>query len=84
MNHADLRAKVWEEIEHIPDDKILELYQLVQGFRVSAEPTAAHPIAFAGCWSDLPEAIYGDFLSDINDRRRQAFSERRDRESNPD
>ncbi|PSB28953.1 hypothetical protein [Stenomitos frigidus] len=84
MNHANLRAKVWEEIEHIPDNKILELYQLVHGFRVSAEPTAANPMSFAGCWSDLPEGIYSDLLNDVHDRRQQAFSERRDRESNSD
>ena len=84
MNLADLRAKVWEEIEHVPDDKLVELYHLVQTFRQLIEPTISDTMSFAGCWSDLPEDIYSDFLNDLSDRRQQAFSERRTREARPD
>ncbi|MGV0025568.1 hypothetical protein [Phormidesmis priestleyi] len=84
MNLADLRAKVWEEIEHIPDEKLVELYHLVQTFRHRPEPAVPDPMSFAGCWSDLPEDLYREFLNDLSDRRQQAFSERRARENCPD
>ena len=84
MNLADLRAKVWEEIEHVPDDKLVELYHLVQTFPQPIEPTISDTMSFAGCWSDRPEDIYSDFLNDLSDRRQKAFSERRTREARPD
>jgi hypothetical protein len=73
MNLTDLRAKVWEEIEHVPDEKLVELYHLVQTFWRSTEPSIADPMSFAGCWSDLPEDIHNDFLDDLSDRRQQAL-----------
>lgn len=84
MNNADLRAKVQQEIEQVPDEKLVELYHLVQSFRQSGEPTLSNTMSFAGCWSDLPEEVYNEFLDDLSDRRHQAFLERRTREARPD
>lgn len=69
MDLADLRAKVWEEIEHVPDDQLTELYDLVQTIRHRATPAIADPLSFAGCWSDLPDAIYDELLNDVSDHR---------------
>jgi hypothetical protein len=87
MKRSDLRTKVWEEIVNVPDDKLVELYHLVQTFRQHSESTIAHTpnvMTFAGCWSNLSEDIYSEFLSNLDDRRQQAFSERRFRETSPD
>jgi hypothetical protein len=86
MKLTDLRAKVWEEIAHIPDSKLVELYHLVQTFRQDSEPpnvdaTSIDTMSFAGCWNDLPDDIYNDLLDDLGNRRQQAFSERRSRET---
>ncbi len=32
---------------------------------------------FAGCWNDMPEEVFDEFISDIVHRRKQAFSGRR-------
>jgi hypothetical protein len=84
MNFANLRTQVWEAIEQVPDENIAELYQLVQTFRQHGALPVADTMSFAGCWSDLPEPVYSDFLRDLDDRRQQAFSERRSRETCPD
>jgi hypothetical protein len=31
---------------------------------------------FAGCWKDMPEKIFNEFLQDIGQRRKKAFSRR--------
>lgn len=87
MNDSDLKTKVLEEIEHIPADQLSELYNLVHSFRLSSESNRTSPqsiVQFAGCWSELPNEIYADWLDDISCRRQQAFSQRTHREARPD
>ncbi len=87
MNDSDLKTKVLEEIEHIPADQLSELYNLVHSFRLSSESNRTSPqsiMQFAGCWNELPNEIYADWLDDISFRRQQAFSQRHHREARPD
>jgi hypothetical protein len=87
MNLSELRAKVAEEIEQVPDDKLMELYTLIHGFRLNSKAsssTAKTNMQYAGCWSDLPDEMYSEFLEDVAMRRHQAFSERRNRENSLD
>ncbi|NEQ21247.1 MAG: hypothetical protein F6K28_18890 [Microcoleus sp. SIO2G3] len=83
MNVSKLRAKLVEEIQNIPEDKLTELLKLIHAFKLKSEP-ASFPnnsiMNFAGCWNDLPEDIYTEFIDDISLRRQQAFSQRQNRE----
>lgn len=84
MNVSQLRAKVIEEIQNIPEDKLTELLRLIHAFRLRSEP-ASFPrnsiMNFAGCWNDLPKDTYTEFIDDISGRRQQAFSQRQNREA---
>lgn len=84
MNVSKLRAKVVEEIQNIPEEKLSELLKLIHAFKLKSEP-ASFPhnsiMNFAGCWNDLPEDTYTEFLDDISLRRQQAFSQRQNREA---
>ncbi|MEQ9482931.1 hypothetical protein [Coleofasciculus sp. F4-SAH-05] len=84
MNISDLRTKVFEEIQSVPDDRLIELLEVIHSFRLRSEPASTHiqPIMkFAGCWRELPNETYTEFLDDISQRRQQAFQERQNRET---
>jgi hypothetical protein len=38
MNVSELRAKVVEEIQNIPEDKLTELLKLIHAFKLRSEP----------------------------------------------
>lgn len=84
MNISDLKTKVFEEIQQIPDNKRIELLNLIHAFRLRSKPAPSQPqliMQFAGCWNDLPNETYTEFLDDIFLRRQQAFSQRENRET---
>ena len=87
MNDSDLRTKVLEEIQRVPEDQLSELYNLVHSFRVSFTSNHTSPqnlMQFAGCWSDMSDETYTEWLDDISLRRQQAFSQRQNREASFD
>lgn len=87
MNRSELRTKVLQEIQHIPENRLVELYNLIHAFRLQVDLVNAQPqsiLDFAGCWSDLPDETYTEFFGDISFRRQQAFSQRQHRETSPD
>ncbi|MEA5619296.1 hypothetical protein VB711_15820 [Cronbergia sp. UHCC 0137] len=86
MNNSDLRTKVLEEIQHIPEDQLDDLYQLVHSFLLNtiSNHVPQNLMKFAGCWNDIPNEIYTEWVEDISVRRQQAFSQRQNREANFD
>jgi hypothetical protein len=87
MNDSDLRIKVLEEIQHVPEEQLSKLYHLVHSFRINStsKPTSFQsPMQFAGCWSDMSVETYDEWLDDISLRRQQAFSQRQNREASSD
>ncbi|MFQ3615102.1 MAG: hypothetical protein SNJ57_03480 [Cyanobacteriota bacterium] len=87
MDLSKLQAALFQEIQQVPEDKLPRLYELIHSFRLSAEASstsAQATLAFAGCWSDLPEQDYTDFTEEIVSRRQQAFSRRRGDEISAD
>ena len=82
-----LRQKMIEEIHHIPEDKIRELYNVIHFFRVGVETVNSNSqnniMAYAGCWEDMPDQEFTDFLHDITERRSAVFLGRNHRETNP-
>ncbi|PSB00817.1 hypothetical protein [Merismopedia glauca] len=85
MNTSELRIKVLQEIQQVPEEKLAELYDLISSFRVgsiqSSTSTPSPMMEFAGCWNELPAETYSEFLDDISTRRQQAFSTRENRET---
>ncbi|MDX2215811.1 MAG: hypothetical protein SFY66_21285 [Oculatellaceae cyanobacterium bins.114] len=86
MSSSDLRTEVWQEIQHVPDNRLRELLALIHTFRLRVEPVNTQSrsiLEFAGCWNDLPNETFTEFLDDISSRRQQAFSQRQSREASP-
>lgn len=88
MNNSDLRIKILEDVQHIPEDQLIKLYNLVHSFRLNSKSTSISSqvqtqsiMQFAGCWNDFPAETYTEWLTDISQRRHQAFSQRQDREA---
>ena len=87
MHATTLQAKVIEEIQRVPEDKLTELYAVIHFFRVGVETVASTSddlMQFAGCWQDMPDEEFREFLTDLAERRQQAFSRRRGSETSLD
>ena len=81
-----IREKVIEEIQHMPEDKLDELYDLLHFFRIGLQQAPASSsdnavMAFAGCWKDMADEEFDALLDDMTARRRRAFSGRPSRET---
>ena len=76
-----IKQKVLQEIDLLPEDRLVDIYNFIHHFRLGIETTQAKPLkptlAFAGCWNDMPEEAFQAMLGDIERRRRQAFARRR-------
>jgi hypothetical protein len=84
MQASMLRGKVIQEIRQIPEEKLPEVYTLLHFFRLGVETTKPQPqemMQFAGCWRDMPEHEFQNFLQEIQERRQDAFSGRIQREA---
>jgi len=83
-NIAQIKKALMEEPELRNDfilriDKLDEVYDFIRFFRIGAEKEKTNKekiLSFAGCWEDMPDEIYNDFLSEIKHRRKEAFSGR--------
>jgi len=80
MENHQLREKVAKEISQIPIEKLNEVYDFIRFFRLEIEkvkPNKDKILSFAGCWEDMPDETFNDFLSEIRRRRKEAFSGRK-------
>ena len=82
---AIIKQRVLQEIDLIPEDRLTDLYNFLHYFRLGLEKAAPSKreqiLAFAGCWRDMPDALFAEFNADVAQRRNQAFVERRNYES---
>ena len=84
MRTSVLRNKVIEEINRVPEDKLKDIYEFIHFFNLRDETNKNTPediMQFAGCWQDMPDGDFKEFLSEITARRKNAFSGREPRES---
>ena len=84
MEASMIRDRVLEEINLLPDHKLMEIFDLVHYFRVGLQGAGgdvAQIMGFAGSWKDMPEDTFREFLEEIAQRRSQAFSRRRSGET---
>lgn len=82
MTVTILKDKVIREINLLPEEKLLEVYNFIHYFRIGAEsekPKMAESslLSYAGSWNSLDDDVFDDFLSDVNERREKAFGGRR-------
>ena len=74
------RQKLAEEIASIPDDKLTDLFDLIHRYRLNLDVQASNDgseqNAFAGIWADMADEDFHGLLQDIEERRRNAFSNR--------
>jgi hypothetical protein len=79
MKTFELQEKVMEEIRRIPENRLLEIYDLIHFFRIELETDrkdAKKIMRFAGCWQEMTDREFREFSTEISDRRQKAFSGR--------
>jgi heterodisulfide reductase subunit A-like polyferredoxin len=79
MTESIIRDRVMKEIKLIPEHKLSEVYDFIHYFRIGLQKSKGNVdqiMKFAGCWKDMPEKIFNEFLQDIGQRRKKAFSRR--------
>jgi hypothetical protein len=85
MLTSELRTKVIQEIEAFPNDQLISLYKFIHYFRLGLEKEQKSPgediMQFAGCWKDMSDEDFQDFLAEIEQRRHNAFTGRDNRET---
>ncbi|MBI5043234.1 MAG: hypothetical protein HZC10_05270 [Nitrospirae bacterium] len=84
MKELLIRERVIDEIKLIPDHKLSEVYEFIHYFRIGLQKSKGgidQTMKFAGCWKDMPEQLFKEFLEDTKQRRKQAFSRRRNNEA---
>ena len=85
MKTSTIREKVVEEVNQIPEERLPQVLDLIHHFRISLQFSRKKTdkiTTYAGCWKDMPEDIFQDFINEISQRRQTSFSRRRNREAN--
>ncbi len=81
MSLPILKDKLINEINLIPDDKLLDLYNVIHYFRLGVEKLKPDKkvdiLSYSGSWKDMDTDIFDDFIADVSKRRNNAFSNRR-------
>lgn len=79
MEHLISKNKIIEEISLIPNDKLIELYDLIHTFRMGLNQSKTNIneiMQFAGCWDDMSEEDFTNFCEEIEQRRQTSSSRR--------
>lgn len=86
MNSLQIKDRVLQEIDLIPDDKLSDVYNFIHFFRLGIEKAEGtekqSTLAFAGSWREMSDDMFEEFLVEVAERRRQAFTRRREHEGN--
>lgn len=84
MSQLEIREKVIEELRKIPDEKMENIYEFIRHIRTDQQNSRTNVdiiMGFAGCWSDMPDNAYSDFIQEMSGRRAKAFAGRRKNET---
>jgi len=84
MEQLQIREKVIEELRSIPDEKMEKVYEFIRYLRTEPQNSKINVdkiMGFAGCWSDMPDNTFSNFIQEVKDRRAQAFAGRRKNET---
>ena len=81
MASTRLKDKILSEISLLPQDKLSEVYNFLHSFRLGEETGKIEAdidlMSFSGSWKEMDNETFDDFLSDIANRRRRTFRDRR-------
>jgi hypothetical protein len=76
-----IKDKLIDEINQIPDEKLLEVYNFIHYFRLNSGKTKSKDkkniLSWSSSWKEMNTEVFNDFMSDITKRRENAFSGRR-------
>jgi len=85
MKTSTIREKVVAVVNQIPEERLPQILHLdislSSRFAIFQKKTDKIT-NFAGCWKDMPEDLYHDFVNEISQRRKSAFSRRRNLDAN--
>ena len=80
MTLSVMKDKLIDEINLLSDDKLGEVYNFIHHFRLGTEKTKekgnSNILSFSGSWKDMNDKDFNEYLSDISQRRSEAFSSR--------
>ncbi len=75
-----LREQLITEIQHIPDSRLQEIFDVIHFFRIGLNSAQAEkPVnirQFAGVWADMDDSVFAEWDAEWRERRRQAFGQR--------
>jgi len=85
MSLLVIKHKLINEINLIPDEKLLEVYNFIHYFRLGTQKEETKNkkdlLSYSGSWKDMNAEVFDDYMLDIEKRRRKAFSDRRNNET---
>lgn len=84
MSQLEIRDKVIEELRNIPDEKMENICDFIRNIRTDPQNSRTNVdmiMGFAGCWSDMPDNAYSDFIQEMSGGRAKAFAGRRKNET---
>lgn len=88
MNSLQIKDKVLQEIDLLPDDKLSDVYNFIHFFRLGIEKSqdigAQSILKFADSWQEMSDEVFEEFVVEIKERRNQAFTRRREHEGSAD
>ncbi len=88
MSLTMIKHKLTNEINLIPDDKLLELYNFIHYFRLGTQreqnQNKKDLLSYSGSWGEMRNEVFDDYMLDIKKRRKKAFSGRRNNETSTD
>ena len=74
VEQMQIREKVIEELKMISDEKMEKVYDFIHNLNTDLQRSATDYdklMSFAGCWSDMPDNDFSEFIQEIRDRRAQ-------------
>jgi hypothetical protein len=84
MSSVMIRTQLIDEINLIPDRKLSEIYNFIRYFRLGIEKETVKnkkdSLSYAGSWQKMSTELFDEYMSDMADRRKNAFSNRRSNE----
>ncbi len=72
MKISSIREKVVDEVNQIPEERLAQILDLIHHFRLGlqiSEKKTTKITDFGGCWKDMPDEVYQDFIDDISKRQ---------------
>ncbi len=67
---------ILKELKNIPADRLKDLYSIINSLKANKKKPASNRkkiLSFAGCFSDMTEEDYSDFIHEVQKTRNNLF-----------